>query len=332
VSALRRVFVVEERDNPSSAYFLLPALEGLGLPVTRAGFAAVPPPEALDGALVVLVRYLPGPWARLLARHRDVLAGLAFFMDDDVLDPAVFAGLPWRYRFKLWRLASRRVGWLRGQRAQLWVSTPALAAKYAAWPPRRLAPVDLPDTPGSRSDLRRVFYHGSASHRDDIRFLVPVARELLADDARLRFEIVGGGNVGRLFAALPGASVVRPMPWPAYRRFAVGEVRHVGLAPQGESPFNRARSYTKFFDITRAGAVGVYTAGSACATVVTSGRDGLVVPMDPVAWVDAVRFLLADEPRRLAMLAAARETAARLSEAARRTLADVLAAPHEVAP
>ena len=132
-------------------------------------------------------------------------------MDDDVLDPAVFAGLPWRYRFKLWRLASRRVGWLRGQRAQLWVSTPALAAKYAAWPPRRLAPVDLPDTPGSRSDLRRVFYHGSASHRDDIRFLVPVARELLADDARLRFEIVGGGNVGRLFAALPGASVVRPM-------------------------------------------------------------------------------------------------------------------------
>lgn len=332
MNAPSRVFLVEERDNPSAAYFLLPALEGLRVPVVRLGFAALPDPAALSGALVVLVRYLPTPWARLLARHRSRLAGLVFFMDDDVLDGAARTGLPWRYRFKLWRLAGRRVNWLRGQGATLWVSTAALAEKYAAWAPRRLDPVDLPDAPGPLSGLRRVFYHGSASHRDDIRFLAPVARELLAADAGLRFEILGGGEVGRLFAGLPGASVVRPMPWPAYRRFAVGEVRQVGLAPQGDSPFNRARSHTKFFDITRAGAVGVYAAGSACAAVVSHGRDGLVVPMEPAAWVAAVRLLLADEPRRLDMLAAARDTAARLSRAARQASADLLAASGEGAP
>jgi hypothetical protein len=330
VNTPQRVFVVEERDNPSAAYFVLPALAGLGLPVTRVGFAAVPDPAELEGALVVLVRYAPRPWVQALTAHGRRLAGLVFFMDDDVLDPASFSGLPWRYRFKLWRLAARRAGWLRDGGAALWVSTPALAAKYSSWKPRLILPVDLSDPPGPVRDGRQVFYHGTASHLPDSRFLVPVARDLVSGDDRVQFEIVGARPVARLFAGLPGVAVVAPMPWPAYRRFLVSGKRHVGLAPQTDTAFNHARSHTKFFDITRAGAVGVYAAGSACSTVVTHGQDGLVVPMDPAAWVDAVRALLADEPRRLAMLAAARETAARLSEIAGHELIDLFAASAEM--
>ena len=63
---------------------------------------------------------------------------------------------------------------------------------------------------------------------------------------------------------------------------------------QLELPFNQARSYTSFFDITRCGAVGVYAAGSAAAGMVRDGEHGLVVPMDQSAWVEAILRLAED--------------------------------------
>lgn len=318
----RRAVVVEECDNPSTSFFILPALAALPCPVIRRRFADLPAPGELDGALVVLVRYAPTDWVRLIEKTRHRLAGLVFFMDDDVLDTAASRGTPAHYRFKLWRLAARRRAWLAAQKVRLWVSSPHLLEKYAAWNPRLVLPVDLPtsgpppETSGG-TDVRRVFYHGTGSHNPDIRWLRPVIGSLLAARERIHFEIVGGRAVANLYKRLPRVTVVHPMPWPAYRPFASLAGRHVGLAPQLDSPFNAARSHTKFFDITRSGAVGVYAPGSACAAVVENGVDGLVVPMDPGAWVEAVARLAFDDALRSAMLENARSKARELTRLAR---------------
>jgi len=312
-----RVVVVEERDNPSSAYFLLPALARLSCPVIRRGFADLPHPAELDGAMVVLARYVPPGWMRLVAEARPRLARLVFFMDDDLFDTAASRGTPLHYRFKLWRLAARRRDWLLAQKAEFWVSTPALMDKYAAWGPRLILPAPLPDAaPGPEADIRRIFYHGTASHNPDIRWLFPVMAEVLGKNPRLALEIVGKRAVAALYKPLPRVTVVHPMPWPAYRIFAAAPGRHVGLAPQLDSAFNAARSYTKFCDITRSGAVGVYAAGSACAGVVEHEKDGLVVPMRPDAWVAAITRLAADDGLRTAMLRNARDKLAELSRRA----------------
>ncbi len=318
----RRAVIVEECDNPSTSFFILPALASLGRPIARHSFADLPAPEELDGALVVLVRYAPTDWVRLIERTRHRLSGLVFFMDDDVLDPAASRGTPAHYRFKLWRLAARRRDWLWAQKAALWVSSPHLLEKYAAWKPRLVLPQDRPtpgqspETAGER-DVRRVFYHGTGSHNPDIRWLRPVIGSLLAARERIHFEIVGGRSVAKLYRRLPRVTVVHPMPWPAYRPFATLAGRHVGLAPQLDSPFNAARSHTKFFDITRSGAVGVYAPGSACAGVVEHGVDGLVVPMDPAAWVEAISRLAFDDGLRADMLENARRKAREISRLAR---------------
>mgnify|MGYP001025974213 CR=1 FL=1 len=306
------IFVVEEQPNPSTDFFVLPAVARAGRSVVRCRFDELPAPEALHGAMVVFVRYVPPAWMRLVEEVRPLLYALAFFMDDDVLDVAASAGMPLRYRFKLARLSAVRTGWLRQMAAQMWVSTPYLQDKYAQWSPRLVLPAPLK----ALAETRRVFYHGSASHDAEIRWLRLVMEKVLHSDERITFEIIGGGDVYRLYRGVPRVHVVHPMKWPAYQAFTATSGRHVGLAPLMDAPFNRARSYTKFFDITRSGSVGIYTPEGPYSGVVEHGREGLVVPLNEDDWVSAILELVRDEASRLRMLRNAEVKCTVLEEAA----------------
>jgi hypothetical protein len=309
--------VVEERPNPSSDYFVMPFLARSGGNVRRVRLAdPLPRPEALDGATLVFVRYVSRDWVRLVDAQRARIARLVFFMDDDLLDPLASRGLGWRYRLKLLRMATRYAAWLRRQQAELWVSSRYLEDKYKAWSPRLVLPTPIP-APASGC---RVFYHGTDSHRREVAWLRPLMERVLAAESQIFFEIVGGRAVARRYRGLERVNLVHPMKWPAYQAFLGAERRDIGLVPQHAHPFNRARSYTKFFDITRSGAVGIYTASTACAEVVRDGIDGLVVAMDSDAWVDAI-LRLARQP----------ELRSRMLEQARARVADLAEHPDEVA-
>ena len=315
----RVVYLVEERTNPSSDCFVLPAISAFGRQVVRCGFTDVPAAADLNGAIVVFVRYVPPAWMKLVEAVRPRFRDLVFFMDDDVLDVRASADTPWHYRLKLARLAAGRLRWLRRQRAELWVSTPYLRQKYAKWQPRLVLPSPATDT----TNLRRIFYHGTASHDSEKRWLRPIVAEAVRRDERLAFEIVGGQGVNRLYRGLPRVSVVHQMTWSAYQAFVAMPGRHVGLAPLLDSPFNRARSYTKFFDITRCGAVGIYSPNSACAEVMRHGVDGLVIDLDEEAWVEGILSLVQDEPLRRGLLRNARARLDELRDTAQRGYADL---------
>lgn len=309
VGVERAVYVVEEQGNPSTDCFVLPAVAACGHRVLRCGFSDLPAAADLAGSIVVFVRYVPPAWAKLIEAARPRFRDLVFFMDDDVLDISASEKMPWHYRLKLARLSAGRLRWLRRHRAALWVSTPYLRQKYAKWQPRLV----LPSPATHATDLRRVFYHGTASHDSEKRWLRPVVAEAVRRDERLAFEIVGGQGVNRLYRGVPRVNVVHQMTWTAYQAFLTMPGRHVGLAPLLDSAFNRARSYTKFFDITRGEAVGIYSTNSACAEVVRHGVDGLLVEIDEEAWVEAILSLVRDEPFRRGLL---RNATARLNELA----------------
>src|SRR5690606_26263349 len=148
------------------------------------------------------------------------------------------------------------------------------------------------------------FYHGSASHRAEFEWLLPVVEQALARCPQLAFEVIGDRRTRAQFARIPRVQVLYPMAWPAYQALLQRPGRTIGLAPLLDVPFNAARSPTKFFDITQAGAVGLYAQGPIYQPVVEHGVNGLLLPMNrPEAWVDAIEQLVADEPRRLRMLA-----------------------------
>lgn len=294
-------YLVDELPNPSTDYFVRPTLRRLGGQVMRCGFDEVPERSELVGCRVVLVRYVSRAWRHRIDQVRNELGELVFFMDDDVLDPLATVGQALGYRFKLYHLAARHRGWLIRQHPQLWVSTPWLMTKYADWAPRLILPRQI-DKP---SCLGRVFYHGSGTHKAEAKWLRPMIAELLAREEHATFEIIGDESVARLYRGIPRVTTVHFMKWPAYQHFCQLPGRTVGLNPILDSAFNKARSCTKFFDITRCGAVGIYSSYSYCAEVVEHRVSGIVLANDQDIWLDHIQNLLHDHELRARMLQAA---------------------------
>jgi hypothetical protein len=349
-SATGTIYLVEEGPNPSTDYFLMPALKPLARPIVRCSWTSpLPTAQALAGATVIFVRYVPTAWKHLVNQTHRSPPELVYFMDDDLWDYRAAAGLSLKYRFKLARYATRHRRWLESLNSKLWVSTKWLADKYAAQQPKLVMPALLeaagslaasastvntsPSSPtsGAPSAATRaipltatsitaatqniqLFYHGSASHRADIEWLHPVIKTVLARNPRLQFEIIGDAHTRALYASLEPCTVLAPMKWPAYRTLIATPGRHIGLAPAVPHPFNRARSHTKFFDITLAGAVGIYAAQGPCQGILEHNKHGLLVGMTPEAWVEAILQLADDLTLRQALYTQALEHADALSK------------------
>lgn len=296
--------LVQQGANPSADFFVRPYLRNMNAAVTEAHLHN-PPPLSAHFARVVFVRYLTPAWCKWVEQHRSHIGQLVFFMDDDLFDLRAHTGLPLRYRYKLWKMALRYKGWLQRMQAELWVSTPWLAEKYSSWSPVVLQP----QSPYVRSTPQKtLFYHGSASHGAEFEWLYPVFEQVLEQDASLSVELIGSQAVRKQFAALPRVHVLHPMNWPAYQALLARPGRTIGLAPLLNNHFNAARAPTKFFDITQAGAVGIYVDHPVYRALVRHEHNGLLLPMEQQAWVNAILRLSANEQARQAMWEQARNS------------------------
>jgi hypothetical protein len=299
--------VLSPGDIPTTALYVKGCLAACGAATVRCvdTLRTSPGQTSLgEGAMVVVVRHAPRRWLRWLKDQRSKRIGVAYLMDDDI--PAVVRApeLPWRYVLKTaWRYArSRR---LLGQVcSEVWVSTPELARRYAGMSPRLVEPRFVASAP-SNPKAPVYFYHGSWAHRREIRWLVPVVRQVQRAVPHAWFEIMGTDRVRQLFRGISRVRVVHPMPWADYRAYA-GTVRYqVGLAPCFDTHFNRARSHSKMFDITRLGAAGIYSAVTPYADRVTHGSTGLLCVNDPGKWTAATIHLLREKKLQAAMHAKA---------------------------
>ncbi len=308
------IYLVEERLNPSTDYFVMPAAKAIGHRIIRCGFNDLPSASDLAGATVIFVRYIPKGWAKIVEAAREKLGRLILFMDDDVLDLKSTKGLPADYRIKLAKLAVVRKAWLQRQATELWVSTPYLFKKYIDWNPVLILPKPLEP---KDNFMRRVFYHGGPStHVADIKWLRPVIEEAMNRSDDLVFEIMGGRWVRRYYRGLPRVNIIKSMSWPSYQAFLTLQGRHIGLAPLLDTPFNSARSYTKFFEITRSGAVGIYSQNSPFSEIVNHGEDGLILELNQEYWINSILDLSNNESQRLAMLDNAAHKVRELNECA----------------
>lgn len=228
------------------------------------------------------------------------------------MDPEAVAELPEPYRSRVRREALGQRKRIEALCNEFWVSTPYLAQKYAAWNPKLIEP-----RPARASLLAGppvwVCYHGTASHQAELEWLLPLMQQVQAQAPGTRFEVFGDHAVYKRFRELPRVNVLHPMSWPNYLDYTAGVRREVALAPLRPSRFNAGRGPTKFFDFARMGAVGLYSDVPPYRGFVRDGVDGLLLPDDPAAWVQAIVALAADGPRRDRLAAAARERALALA-------------------
>ena len=247
---------------------------------------------------LIFIRYINKEWRRYLSQTpAEKRPNIIFFIDDDVFDIKVHKGLSWRYRWKLYNLAARHQEWLKKINAQLWVSTTWLEKKYKDWSAIRL----FPKNPYRLENDKKlvIFYHGSASHLMEIKWLYPVIENVLNATNNVTFELIGTAAINRIFKNIKGVHVVHPMTWYSYRDFIQTPGRIIGLAPLLDSPFNHARSASKFFDITQAGAVGIYADSAVYQEKITHLHNGLLVAMQPELWVERILWLVNNPEARM---------------------------------
>jgi hypothetical protein len=304
-----RIVVLHDGPNPSTDIYLRNRLTAPGFPpvdfvdITRS-------PDDMHGLLsggvfVIVCRYINSGWLKTLETARQQLAGLAYFSDDDL--PAMLAdrSLPLRYRFRIWRRYARHAGRLSALASQLWVATPALEKKYQHHGAMLLPPLFV-DSPSESEQIIRYFYHGTAAHRKEQRFLAEVVREVQQRNPRMLFEIIGDDRTRDLFRGIERVVVLHTMNWPSYLAWSGSTRQDIGLAPLFESPVNAVRSHSKAYDITRSGAVGIYSDRAPYADFIRAGEDGVLLPDDAGQWVEAILELAGNTARRRSMALAAR--------------------------
>ena len=297
------VYIIEQQPNPSTDYYILPALAHANLEVIKFNFEQTPSHKDLLDATIIFVRYVPENWAKLISKHSASIKKIIFFMDDDLLDFNASSNMVWHYRYKILKLSVLKARWLRTHNAEVWVSTPFLLNKYADWYPKLIQPFSFQPI----NDSCRVFYHGSFTHRAEVNWLRPIIEEVLKKNARIAFDIVGDKEVFKLYKGLPRVTTIHPMKWPAYKQFTNDCKGSIGLAPLLDNVFNKARSHVKFLDFTRNDAVGIYSEGSEYAKVVAHGQHGIILPLKADQWVSSILSLANDSEKRQWMLKNAKE-------------------------
>lgn len=300
-------WILSEGRTASTDYFLFPYLASLGYqPALLDSRSKSPPPQLLtDCRLLVVSRYLPRRWFRMVQSLRRSGTRLVYFMDDDLFDVRALRGLPRHYQWKILSQALILQAWWPRLCGELWVSTGYLAEKYAKFHPRLLQPMASAWTAHSGKGIH-VCYHGTASHAREVEWLAPIIDAVQSQSDNVHFELFDTPAARRLIRELPRVSLLCPMAWPNYLAFTSVQNRDIALAPLLPGAFNAARGPTKFYDYTRMGAVGVYSDLRPYRGFIRDGVDGVLLKNDPAAWAAVLLQLAEDGDRRAAMVAEAR--------------------------
>jgi len=128
-----------------------------------------------------------------------------------------------------------------------------------------------------------------------MKWLARVIAEVQKRRDNTSFEVLGGNRVAHIFRGIPRLTVLPTMRWESYLRHTQTIRQDIGLAPLLNTPFNRGRSPVKFFDYSRAGAIGLYSAGPAYCETIEHGVDGFLLPNDAETWVQKI-IELVDAP------------------------------------
>lgn len=299
------------QTTPSADYLLSPKLHELGLTLQTDKATGLLQGVSLASTkpeLFVIYRYINARQLQQLRERKRQGFKVVYFMDDDLLDPSAWTGLPWRYQWKLFRWAYAYKRRILALADEVWVSTPFLLNKYAHLRPKLVqAKTSLQTSIHQQDQAVLVCYHGTASHQAEFKWLLPIMQEVLQSHPQIHFELFADKHMAELFRALPRTAVLHPMTWPQYLAYTQSRQADIGLAPLTPSPFNAARGAVKCMDYTRMGAVGLYSDVPPYNQTVTHGSDGLLLPNSPVLWVQAILELADNKPHRKRMKAAARD-------------------------
>lgn len=302
------ILVLSKHPNPTFSYYLEERIAA----IDAATVIVKDIDESLDdldpdGLFVIICRYIKPRQLQWLLAHRDRIAGIAYFVDDDIA--AVIAGpeARWFYKWKLIRIALMPQRRLNPLLTDVWASTRPLAAALSTGisPPVAVLPPyppmpEIRATIASEAKALTMIYHATDIHRREHAFLIPIVEAAMRRHQNLRFEVIANGKVARSWRAAAidrDRLVVRQaLSWKEYLKASQGRLVDIALVPLLDDRINNARSDTKRIDIVRAGAAAVF---SDCPVYQRCAMPGEIHVANTVdAWGKAIDALVEDGERR----------------------------------
>lgn len=295
----KSIVVLSKMQSPTRDLYLVDRLKTAKLPVHYWSLGEKSQYD-LEGAFVIIVRYVDRKSMAALLKAKDKIAGVAYLMDDDIAGSCTDASLPKHYRFVMAQFWARWRQQLQVLASELWLSSDVLVdvcgggERIDPW----VEPFPLPKErfSGDGNGRVRIACHTSKTHRGDLIWLSSIIAEVQRRCDHTDVEIIGDRKAIRHYRGLPRVTAMSSMSWTAYKDYVSSAPRvDIGLVPVSESRFNRARSWAKYIDVTRWGAVGVYSQNSAYDSVVEHEVNGLLISNDdPENWVDTIVKLSTD--------------------------------------
>ncbi len=294
------IYIIEENKNPSTDYYIKPFLENKNLNFISLNHEELPNFKLAQRTKIFIVRYLTSEVLRWINVNRSNIESIYYFMDDDLFDLKVLNDLPVKYALKIFKKAWKFKKWLSAN-TEIFVSNEYLAEKY-----QKLKPTILPPYPSyikvNNCNLNPVykkpvvFYHATQSHIKEFFWLKNFLSEIQREEILL--EVIVDRKTAKLYKGIKNLWIVNPMKWNEYIEFSSLKYRHIGFALLFDNPFNRARSYVKFYNIMRSASVGIYSENFPLAKLIKEYSAGVVLPMDVKLWKETVLYLVNSEKKR----------------------------------
>lgn len=294
------VLILEEINNPTTDFYIIPFLNHKKLSYLKLRLDEIKKFQPNKNIIIFIVRYLTKDVIHWVERYRQLIEQTYYFMDDDLLDLKGLKELPLRYAWKIFNKTLRFKNWII-KNTKILVSNDYLKEKYQQYNPFVLPPypayLDFDKLSLNPVFTKPVcFYHATASHIKEFFWLKDLLESLQQED--LLFELVVDKKIANLYRGLKNVWLVNTMKWQEYLQFSALNYRHIGFALLFDSPFNKGRSYVKFFNIMRSGAVGIYSEHFPLVRLIKEFQAGVVLPMEVEVWKSAVLELASSSEKR----------------------------------
>ena len=262
--------------------------------------------ELVNYRSIIIVRYLHLLDISYLRKLKSNGCSILLFIDDDLLTFNFFSDLPFIYKLSIWWKTVRFKRSLNSFLSCILVTNSNLALITAKSLRNDISikiVSSLISSPvRATKKIYRISYFGSSSHVLELKWLYNLFSQFqsIRDDCII--EIIANNYWRNIFRSIPRMKIIYPIPWDSFFLDSSFSNVDVVLVPVLPSRFNKCRSYTKFFDITRMNSVGIYSNNAPYVDFIRDNIDGCILPNIHELWINKINYLLANDSFRRNLL------------------------------
>jgi len=255
---------------------------------------------------IILVRYIPFNIFLDLILLKRKSKKIILLLDDNLLDLHIFSEIPFLYKLKIFINIYCYKYFFDFFLNEIWVTNKLLAEKVKQKIPKNNININLLTLKHNQNiPLRKIYkiaYLGTSSHTKELLWLKKLFEKIQLQRNDCLIEIYVNKKWRNYFRSIPRMKMSYPLDWETFFFDTSIGKSDIVLNPIFNSNFNNFRSPTKFFDITRLKAVGIYSNSKPYCDFINNNHDGILVDNNIESWIEKIVFLLDNSNERQRLL------------------------------